>query len=166
MLYAQRVVTFLEDIMAMKPTGNDDNNNFDENIILSAKSYSVLLKGYGRQTNHGMIDVVLNKCYIYSIKPDVVMLNSAMDAYIECNLPEKAIQLLKIVASSSSSSSSSGGSSSASPYRLFAGSNIQPNTRTFNTLLKAFRGGRADSIDRANSAIQYMQELGLKVFTV
>ena len=160
---AQRVLTFFE------------NKQY---ITLTAKTYSVMLKGYGAQKNKVMVDNIMTSFLNRgkAARPDVVLLNSAMDAYIECNAPEQAVRLLKLLTSSSSSNDNNGYSddnSNSNSYSipqqagaLFTGSGIRPNTRTFNTLLKAFRGAPG-GLDRAKSAVSFMRQgLNLALDTV
>ncbi len=158
---AQRVLTFFE------------NKQY---ISLTAKTYSVMLKGYGAQKNKVMVDNIMTSFSNRgnSVRPDVVLLNSAMDAYIECNVPEQAVRLLKLLTSSNKNNNNNNhevhtGNSYTVPQQagaVFIGAGIQPNTRTFNTLLKAFRGAPG-GLDRAKSAVLFMEQgLNLAVDTV
>ena len=73
---AQRVLQFFE------------NRKY---VGLTARTYSVMLKGYGSQRNRVMVDSIIMSILRRgdSVRPDVVLLNSAMDAYIECNAPQQ-----------------------------------------------------------------------------
>jgi pentatricopeptide repeat protein len=51
-------------------------------VKFSAKTYSILISGYGRQKNEDMIDGMLRECIKYKVKADLVLFNSALDAYI------------------------------------------------------------------------------------
>ncbi|CAN0081404.1 unnamed protein product, partial [Discosporangium mesarthrocarpum] len=50
-------------------------------------TYCVLLKGYGRQRRQREVDGVLACMRRDSVRPDVVTLNAAVDAYVRCANP-------------------------------------------------------------------------------
>jgi uncharacterized protein YqgV (UPF0045/DUF77 family) len=78
--------------------------------------------------------------------------------------------------SSANSASSGGGPTGAKPskaaedkeavfrsiVKVFADSNIRPNTRSFNTLLKALRGSGEGSFQRCMELVESMRKLGLQ----
>ena len=53
-----------------------------KSVRFSAKTYSIFLKGFGKQKNEEMLDNLLIECSTLNIKADVVLLNTAIDAYI------------------------------------------------------------------------------------
>ncbi|KAL3942466.1 MAG: hypothetical protein SGBAC_003350 [Bacillariaceae sp.] len=52
---------------------------------LSAVAYSILLKGYGRLRDINSIEMLLNRANACGVEADIIMLNSLIDAYINCN---------------------------------------------------------------------------------
>lgn len=54
----------------------------ERRLEFTAKAYSTMLKGYGRQGNEAMVSRVLQLCHENSIAVDAVFVNSAIDAYI------------------------------------------------------------------------------------
>lgn len=61
---------------------------------LSRVAYSILLKGYGRKLRDIQnVESVLRHAIRNEIEPDTILLNSLMDAYINCNRIDKARQL-------------------------------------------------------------------------
>ena len=54
-------------------------------MIISSKYFLFIiikLKGYGLQKNEQMVDRILMECVKYSVKPDIILFNGAIDAYI------------------------------------------------------------------------------------
>ena len=47
----------------------------------------ILMAGYELQRNEPMIDRVLQDCVKYSVQPDMVLLNGAIDAYVRYYYP-------------------------------------------------------------------------------
>ena len=60
---------------------------------LSAVAYSIFLKGYGRLGDLRNVDMIISHAEADGIVPDTVMLNSLLDAYINCNAIDKARQV-------------------------------------------------------------------------
>ncbi|CAJ1964313.1 unnamed protein product [Cylindrotheca closterium] len=52
---------------------------------LSAVAYSILLKGYGRLRDINSIEMLLNRANACGVQADIIMLNSLIDAYVNCN---------------------------------------------------------------------------------
>ena len=42
----------------------------------------LIIAGYGLQQNEQMVDRILLECLKFSVKPDLILFNSAIDAYI------------------------------------------------------------------------------------
>jgi hypothetical protein len=51
-------------------------------VHFSAKTYSILISGYGRVRGENAINRILKECMESSVEADVILLNSVMDAYI------------------------------------------------------------------------------------
>ena len=114
--------------------------------LLSMKAYSTIVKGYGRERNEQMLEKSLREIESRPAKNltvdavadvDVVLLNSAMDAYIRCGSPQKCVDLYRY--STTSVAEDETKSNFLSVWRCFKNRHIVPNTRTFNILLKAYR---------------------------
>ena len=69
----------------------------ERGVRFSAKAYSVLLKGFGLQRNEQMVDRLLIDGGNNNLISDVILFNTAIDAYIRCNHQKKAISLFDIV---------------------------------------------------------------------
>jgi pentatricopeptide repeat protein len=96
---------------------------------LSAVAYSILLKGYGKLADLQNIDMLMSQAQSCQIQPDIVMLNSLINAYINCNEVDKAMKVFDFMRNPSDETSEF--------YSLFAHNNCpSPNKRTYNTILK------------------------------
>ena len=85
-----------------------------------AVTYSIMFKGYGRTGDVVAVDKLMKSVASNHITPDIVMLNSAIDAYVRCEKMDRARALLQ---------------------SMIENSNVddalcKPNTRTYNTVLK------------------------------
>ena len=100
---------------------------------VSPVAYSILLKGYGRLRDLPNVERVLKQASRNQIQADTVMLNSLMDAFINCNAVEKAKQVFDRLATERSSSSSEPGDNP-----IDTSGTARPNRRTYNTLLKGY----------------------------
>ena len=149
------------------------------NVTLSAKSFSVLFKGFGRAGDEGGVDRVLQLALTSEqeqaaqIFSDVVLLNSLIDAYIRCGSGTKAEALFLAVAPSSSSFSSfssselgagqgSGGSTASARAALkrvseagerFVACGVRPTIRTYNTIIKTWRPPLSSSSSSSSSSV-------------
>eukprot|EP01031_Cornospumella_fuschlensis_P033551 gene33551-40590_t len=129
-------------------------------LSMTAKAFSILLKGYGVARWEKSIDNVLVNIAQREVAIDIVLLNSAMDAYIKCGNINKAVQLFRIIArnaqvqsifeSSLPSTSTTSPSQSSSNRLSFESiiayvkkqsSIIKPDARSFNIVLKVWQGG-------------------------
>lgn len=114
---------------------------------LSPVAYSILLKGYGRQGDLGQVQQVLRQANKNKIKPDVVLLNTLMDAYINCNDVAKARAVFDQMTSESVSADRSS---------IFRGHALpRPNRRSYNIMLKGFANAGA-----YNEAIKLSDQMG------
>jgi pentatricopeptide repeat protein len=78
--------------------------------VLTPVTYSILLKGYGRLRDLENVEMILSHAQSSGVLPDTVMLNSIVDAYVNCQQLPKAQQVFSNMTA--------------------------PNLRTYNTLLK------------------------------
>ena len=96
---------------------------------LSAVAYSILLKGYGKLADVQNVEMIMSQAQSSQVIPDVIMLNSLIDAYISCNEVNKALALFDFMKNPNDKTSEY--------YALFPYKNCpQPNKTTFNTMLK------------------------------
>lgn len=145
-----------------------------KNVPISTKVYSVMLKGYGRQQNAAMIDKIL--MIDKEMDVDIIFINACMDAYVRAGYPTSAVRLFgSLLRANWKALTESLEYVDNILYNYFDMPNdnnferiehnfhaeMEPNTRTFNTLLKALRSsGRAgymatlDIID-AMSSIEF-----------
>jgi pentatricopeptide repeat protein len=97
---------------------------------LSPVSYSILVKGYGRLGDLKHVEEVLNHAMKNNVKPDVVLLNTILDAYHNCNDPARAQVLFDQMRKQEAANGSA---------ELFPGTVLPlPNRRSYNTMLKGF----------------------------
>lgn len=75
---------------------------------------------------------------------------------------ESFADLEQQLASSGISSASPISGLAALPVAMFRDGSVRPNVRTFNTLLKGFRGQDAAGVDNCLRLIERMQSLGVK----
>jgi pentatricopeptide repeat protein len=97
---------------------------------LSPVAYSILLKGYGRLGDLQQVDRTMTYAKENGIEPDTVMLNSLMDAYINCNSIEKAL----VVFDHMKKGADNHNNNYDSP---------RPNRRSYNTILKGLANSGA-----------------------
>eukprot|EP00980_Cylindrotheca_fusiformis_P028766 scaffold22642_cov134-Cylindrotheca_fusiformis.AAC.21 len=64
---------------------------------LSPVAYSILLKGYGKLSDFDNIRMLLNQAQACGVEPDIIMLNSLIDAYINCDDLKRAQEVFKIM---------------------------------------------------------------------
>jgi pentatricopeptide repeat protein len=103
---------------------------------LTPVTYSILLKGYGRLGDGENVEMILQKAEGNGIQPDTVMLNSVLDAFVNCKKIEKAEAIFRKMTETTDMSTA-------------------PNIRTYNTMLKGFavRG----ALDQARDLAELMQ---------
>ena len=114
---------------------------------LSPVAYSILLKGYGKQSDLVQVEEVLNHARKNSIQPDIVLLNTLIDAYNNCNDLEKAQNVFDEMRNQSSLANGS---------EIFPGFSLpKPNIRTYNIMLK----GLANA-GKYHGAVELSDEMG------
>ena len=98
---------------------------------LSPVAYSILLKAYGRWKDTKNVEMSVIHAQRNGVVPDIIMVNSLLDAYINCGLVDKAREVFYSMTSSSKTPDTSQQIEGGNPWPI-----LRPNTRTFNTLLK------------------------------
>jgi pentatricopeptide repeat protein len=105
---------------------------------LSPVAYSILLKGYGRLGDLEHVGMLLRNAQEDGIVPDTILLNTIVDAYINCNALGKAQALFEQMRTGATTSDAT----------LFCDLTCPPpNRRTYNTMLKGF--ANAGMMDQA-----------------
>lgn len=102
---------------------------------LTAVTYSILLKGYGRLGDIENVEMILEKANKNGVEPDTIMLNSILDALVNCKEVGKAKSVFKQFVTEAGSAS--------------------PNVRTYNTMLKGF--ALEGSLDEAKRLTNQMR---------
>jgi pentatricopeptide repeat protein len=101
---------------------------------LSPVTYSILVKGYGKLGDWNNIDILLRHAAASEITPDTILFNSLMDAYINCNQLDKALQVFDAMVNHKSTVSKQNDEDDDFPFA--PDSCPPPNIRSYNTLLK------------------------------
>jgi pentatricopeptide repeat protein len=108
---------------------------------LSPVTYSILLKGYGRLRDLNNVEMLLNHAQACGVEPDVIMFNSLIDAYVNCDelvLAQKIFETMKKpeLASELVPDCEALFIENSCPF---------PNRRTFNIIMKGLaKKGRLD----------------------
>ena len=108
--------------------------------------------GYGAQENVAMIENILHNINAKNIPIDIVLMNAAMDAFIEANEPHSAVRLFQYLSHECNMNGQPISkkideiltqSFNLDPHRISyfyqKENSISPNIKTFNILLKALR---------------------------
>lgn len=103
---------------------------------LTPVTYSIMLKGYGRLGDSENVEMILEKAEGNGIDPDTVMLNSILDALVNCKKIEKAEAVFRKMITNTDKSTA-------------------PNIRTYNTMLKGF--AISGALDQARDLAGLMQ---------
>jgi hypothetical protein len=109
-----------------------------------------------------MIDKVLQWCDHKAVVADVILLNSAIDAYINCGSITKAQDLFHIVTSDHVKKEYASSTRYQKAMRelhldFMINSKIVANVRTYNTLLKSYRGIGRDDFQKCLDIMDHMQ---------
>jgi len=99
---------------------------------LSPVAYSILLKGYGRLRDVQNVRMILSHAGMNGVEPDTVMLNSAIDAFVNCNDLETAQDIFRYMKDPQYEGHE------LSKYNSLFVADTRPaaNRRTHNTILK------------------------------
>lgn len=125
--------------------------------------YFSLFVGHGKQNKENLVTKTLQACSNYKVAPDIIMFNSAMDAYIASHRTDIALHLFEHVVALSDAQilnsreisalenattySNKSEAMSSMPVasevhqvvKYFASYDLAPNVRTFNILIKGLR---------------------------
>jgi len=111
---------------------------------LSPVAYSIMIKGYGKLQDAKNIEMMLSHARRNRITPDTIMHNSLIDAYVNCDLVEKAQKAFLA-------------------FTERTGSNMEsmptPNIRSYNTMLKGY--AKKGELRKALELSQSMDSAGL-----
>lgn len=120
---------------------------------LSPVSFSIMFKGYGRLSNPAQLDAVVKSAERNEVEPDVILLNSLMDAYINCGAIDKAEQIFSQMKNPKIDHAEI-------KEVLFPGKYCpQPNGRSYNTIIKGLASN--GSLSAALELSQEMQSFCL-----
>ncbi|KAL3765145.1 hypothetical protein ACHAWO_004323, partial [Cyclotella atomus] len=129
---------------------------------LSPVAYSILLKAYGRLGDVKNVQMSLDMARRNGVKADLVMVNTVLDAYVNCGLVDKAEELFYSLTDvengrgkgggGGKDGSTTGGDTTDWPM-------LQPNVRTCNTMLKGF--ANEGKVKKALKLSRVMEEKGL-----
>jgi pentatricopeptide repeat protein len=112
---------------------------------LSAVAYSILLKGYGRLRDFNNIQMLLNQAQSGGVEPDIIMLNSLIDAYVNCDELKRAEKVFNVMKNPEVAAKL------VPDHKDLLTNNgcPAPNLRTYNIIMKGFaRTGRLDDAIR------------------
>ena len=99
---------------------------------LSPVAYSILLKGYGRLHDLQNVQMIMSHAGTNGVKPDTIMLNSAIDAFVNCDDLETAQDIFHYM----KDRDYVGHEFSRYSSWLQPNTRPAPNRRTYNTILK------------------------------
>jgi pentatricopeptide repeat protein len=91
---------------------------------LSAVAYSILLKGHGRRGDAERVRRIVRKAEMNNVRPDTVMMNSLLDAYVSCKAMNDARNVFQSMTIARSTDS---------PHFTWF---PRPTSRTYNIYLK------------------------------
>mmetsp|Transcript_36807 Transcript_36807/g.88749 ORF Transcript_36807/g.88749 Transcript_36807/m.88749 type:complete len:1082 (+) Transcript_36807:321-3566(+) len=103
---------------------------------LSPVAYSILIKAYGQWKDVENVEMTILNAQRNGIVPDIIMANTVLDAYVNCEMLDKAQKICRSMTASKGrdsdgSHSADGGGGEQGFWPL-----LKPNARTYNTLLK------------------------------
>lgn len=146
MFMANRVITLQEKTKHAPP--------------LSPVTYSILFKGYGRLEDLENVKMIVSHAESNQIEPDTIMLNSLIDAYINCNEIQRASEVFDMMKAHSEKRGSrdrNGKNNRNGGFGSYACP--KPNKRTYNTILKGL--ANTGSVDDCLSHANDMKKRGL-----
>ena len=116
---------------------------------LSPVAYSILLKAYGAANDIKNVDMSLQHAQRNGVVPDIVMVNTVLDAYVNCGLVDRAQSLVlremknggrldvrRVQGVNGDRVTSGEEEEQGGEVKSSFWSNLRPNSRTYNTLLK------------------------------
>lgn len=114
---------------------------------LSPVIYSIMIKGYGRLGDVDSVEKVLEQAKRNHVNADIVMWNSLIDAYINCDHVPKAFDAFEMITKTRPSLEEQD-----SPLPM-------ANLRTYNTMLKGFV--KSENMERALTLSKEMHQRGM-----
>lgn len=121
--------------IAARLIGEMERNGVSPNVF----TYSVLIKGYGRQKRLEKVKRTLASIENRGIQPDIALLNSVVDAFVRCDALDVAMQFVATE---------------------FQRHNIKPNERSFNPILREL--ARKGDVSRALVVRSTMVSVGIE----
>jgi pentatricopeptide repeat protein len=123
---------------------------------LSPVAYSILIKGYGRSHDIENVKMILSHADSNGVIADTIMLNSVIDAYVNCDCVDEATRIFNSVRYSQTKDLAATRSSKevTSSYP-----SAQLNQRTYNTILKGF--AKVGDLTQALKLSNEMRRAGL-----
>ena len=117
--------------------------------VLSAVAYSILLKGYGKLRDINNVEMLLTHAKASQVEPDLIMVNSLLDAYINCNEWSKAKEIFECIRKPNSvhTKTTEHGNSQYEELFYVASADddnsdsvitVTPNKRTYNIMMKGY----------------------------
>lgn len=139
--------------------------------IFNIKALSIIIRGYGVMKNENMIDNVLaamTENMNANIQPDVVFLNTAIDAYINCGNVEKALDLFDYATYRQDNDELLGNKRMRyiRSWGCFLPNYIYPNVLTFNTIIKGYRNSRKSSFLIYQNLLNKMKNANINIDSI
>ena len=97
---------------------------------LSPTSYSILIKAYGLLKDYKNVQMSIQSAKFHNVVVDIILVNTVLDAYVNCDRLDKALDVFDSITSSGEGSKDSDGEKGG--YWPL----LTPNSRTYNTILK------------------------------
>jgi len=94
---------------------------------LSPTSYSILIKAYGLLKDYKNVQMSIQSAKFHNVVVDIILVNTVLDAYVNCDRLDKALDVFDSITSSGEGSRDGKGG-----YWPL----LTPNSRTYNTILK------------------------------
>lgn len=107
---------------------------------VSPVAYSVLLKGYGRLQDLESVERVVKHAKANEVESDIIMLNTLINSYINCNAMDKAEMVFAYMKDGKDGA-------------------VRPNRRTYNTVLKGW--AKQGALQQAHALSDEMKECRL-----
>lgn len=121
---------------------------------LSPVIYSILIKGYGKLGDGDAVDMVLDQSERNGVKPDIIMCNSLMDAYINCDDVSKAHDIFENLTKAKSGKLNR---LEVQDQEQGQEQSLTPTIRTYNTMLKGFV--KAENMKKALMLSREMEQV-------
>eukprot|EP00978_Attheya_sp_CCMP212_P025501 scaffold82154_cov54-Attheya_sp.AAC.3 len=123
---------------------------------LSPVAYSILIKGYGRSHDIENVKMILSQADSNGVIADTIMLNSVIDAYVNCDCVDEATRIFNSVRYSQTKDLAATGSSKEATSSQ---PSAQLNRRTYNIILKGL--AKVGDLTQALKLSNEMRRAGL-----